>query len=662
MTGRSTVAGGGSAVPEGRGRGRAGWSRLGMPLVTVASLMTVGALAADVTHPGLAADAPPPPAPEDVASAPLAGAGRYTLRATLDPGTHRITGTGTIELRNTSRAPLDHVFVHLYLNAFESDRTVFQRGPGEGFRGGVAATGGSIEVTRLAVPAWGDENLWPVGATTPGHPEDRTDIRVPLPRAIAPGEVVQFAVAWAAALPPVSLRTGWAGSFHMAGQWFPKIAKLEPDGSFAHFPFERLSEFYADFVDWDVRVITPATFTVGATGELVEERTEGDRVERRFVQDGVHDFAFAAWDRFEEVRAEHRGVVLRCLHPPGLEASAARQVEIARRGLDVLGARWGRYPFRTLTLVHPPREAPEAGGMEYPTLITTGGPWWSPWVGTRHAELVTVHELAHQWFQGMIASNEREHPFLDEGLTTFAETDAMDVLVPDGSSASIALGLPLATEPWQRGFAIGPARRSRVAAPSRDFATGGEYGALVYGRTSVILRTLDRVHGGAVGRALGVYARRFRFAHPTPDDLVRVVREEVGDDAAETLRRALFERGWIDVAIDDVATTPAASGGFDVAITLSRQGTLVLPVEVEVAAADGSLHRATWDGAGASTTLALHLPAAPRFARLDPEVALLLDDDLLDGAWAARPAPPVAWRSLGAGGFAARALLGLLAP
>lgn len=643
-------------------RGAARWSALAMPALMTASLALLAALARDVIHPDIGRAAPPPPAAEELPSGPAVGAGRYTLRAALDPVTHHIAGTGTIELRNTSRAPLDHVYVHLYLNGFESERTVFQRGPGQGFRGNSAAIGGRIEVTRLAVPAWGGGDLWPHHATTPGEADDRTDIRVPLPRTVDPGEVVTFEVTWDATLPPVPLRTGWSGSFHMAGQWFPKLAKLEADGTFAHFPFERLAEFYADFVDWDVTVVVPEGFVVGGTGVATVQRGDDGTVSHRFVQPGVHDFAFAAWDQFRERTVRHGDVAIRCLYPPGLDDAAAREIEMARRGLDLLGARWGPYPFATLTLVHPPASAPEAGGMEYPTLITTGGPWWGPWAGTRHAELVTVHELAHQWFQGMLASNEREHPFLDEGLTTFAEIDAMDALVPPWSSASIALGLPIASEPWYRRSAIGPARRARVAAPAREFATGEDYGALVYGRTGILLRTLDRVHRGAIARALGVYARRYRFAHPSPDDLVRVIREEVGDDAADTLHRALFERGWIDVSLDDVTATPSPGGGFDVTVALSREGTLELPVDVEVTDAEGTRHHTTWDGRGPATRIALHLPAAPKFARLDPEGALMLDDDLLDGVWAARPAPPVAWRTLGAAGVAARAALAVLGP
>ncbi len=627
----------------------------------MASCALLATLIADVAAPPLAPLTRGAPPAEGLPTAPAEVAGRYELRATLDPQAHRLAGEGTIELVNRSRVAIDHAWFHLYLNAFESAETVFQRGPALGFRGGASGLGGKVEVHRLVVPAWGSGDLWPHGATTPGDPDDRTDIRVPLGRFVAPGEVVRFSIEWTAQLPPITLRTGWDGTFHMVGQWFPKLAKLEPDGTFAHFPFERLSEFYADFANYDVRITTPRGFVVGATGVQVAEREVDAGVERRFVQPGVHDFAFAAWDRFRELRRAHRGVALRCLYPPGGEAAAAREMETAVRGLDLLGARWGAYPYDTLTLVHPPATAREAGGMEYPTLVTTGGPWWGPFAGARFAELVTIHELGHQWFQGLLASNEREHPFLDEGLTTFAEMDAMDELAPPGSSASLVLGLPLATEPWHRALGAAASRRTRIAQPARAFASGGDFGALVYGRTATILRTLDRVHDGAVRRALGVYARRHRFGHPTPEDLLRVVREEVGDDAATVLSAALFEQGSIDVSLESV-TWREGREGTEVDVTLARAGALVLPVDVDVFDASGTAHRARWDGRGARSTLTVRLPSPPRFVLVDPEHRLLLDDDLLDGAWSSRTGPPIAGRTLGGSSFLARVALAVLAP
>src|SRR5262249_26609534 len=151
--------------------------------------------------------------------------------------------------------------------------------------------------------------------------------------------------------------------------------------------FHHLSEFYADFGRYDVTVETPDDMIVGATGQATGEERVGNRLRRRFVQDDVHDFAFAASRSYRELKATGEGgVAIRVLYPPGHDRAAAVELESARFGLSHLGEAYGRYPYATLTLVHPPEGAEEAGGMEYPTLITTGGPWYLPWTGARFLE------------------------------------------------------------------------------------------------------------------------------------------------------------------------------------------------------------------------------------------------------------------------------------
>ena len=110
-----------------------------------------------------------------------------------------------------------------------------------------------------------------------------------------------------------------------------------------------------------------------------------------------------------------------------------------------LNRRYGRYPYPTLTVVHPPEGAANAGGMEYPTLITTGGPWFAPYSGVHGIQAVTVHELGHQWFYGLVATNEHDYPFLDEGLNSFAEYDALKARYGEGSLVSF-FGLNVASE------------------------------------------------------------------------------------------------------------------------------------------------------------------------------------------------------------------------
>jgi len=554
----------------------------------------------------------------------------YTLHAKLDPATHTVAGSGEIRFVNVSSRALDHLYVHLYLNAFESQRTVFGRQRSGGFRGNTRLDApGSIEVTRFYAKEL-DRELFPRGATTENDEDDRTDIRVPLPTPLAPGATLTIETEFTSKLPAIVLRTGFDGSFHMVGQWFPKLAKLEDDGTFAHFPFQRFSEFYADYGDYDVTVDVPESFVVGATGVKEEERVEGGTRRVRYAQKAVHDFAFTAWDGFQERNAEVGGVKLRCLFPKGYEHAADAELAAATGGLERYGALFGEYPYPTLTLVHPPSTAVEAGGMEYPTLITTGGPAWLGALPVRPFEQITLHELGHQWFYGLVATNENRYPFLDEGLTTYATGEAAQELYGDTEITSL---YPLETAALDRYRGAGVASHASIATGAGDFVTGGDYGTLVYARTATVLRTIDRVWNGAALRALSSYARTTRFRHPGPDALEKAIREAGGPEAASFFHTAVFERGSVDFEPLPAVNVSEENGGFSSEVVVRRSGTLVVPVEILVGRADGSTETLSWDGVGDSKRFVLTGTSSVTSVVVDPQTRLLIDEDKLNDRW-----------------------------
>ncbi len=182
----------------------------------------------------------------------------YTLHATLDAERHEIHGRGEIVWLNSSTKPVTELYLHLYLNAFDGPRTLFHRSPVRQSRGGKQPKRwGSIRLERLVARELGEQDLLPaLEPHSPGDAEDGTDRRVALPAAVNPGERLTLAVEWTSVLPEVQVRTGFSEDFHLAGQWFPKLARLEPDGSWNHFAFDALSEFYADFGSYDVTVDT----------------------------------------------------------------------------------------------------------------------------------------------------------------------------------------------------------------------------------------------------------------------------------------------------------------------------------------------------------------------------------------------------------------------
>ena len=604
----------------------------------------------------------------------------YTLRARLDPVAHTVHGEGSIRFRNTSDAPLHELWLHLYLNAFKNERSTFLREPAAGFRGSAPFTDwGTIDLTRLSLrrdpagaPDDGSTDLLPSLEVAPTRDQrttddandaftrdDETDARVRLPRDVLPGETITLDATWDDKLPTVVERTGYSGSFHFIGQWFPKLARVEPDGSWAHFQFHHLAEFYADFGTYDVTLDVPDGFVIGATGPLVEARREGGRLIERHLQSDIHDFAWTAWDRFQVRDETIGGVAVRVLYPEGFGVDAEKELASVRFALPYFEERYGRYPYSLLTLVHPPEAASEAGGMEYPTLITTGGPWYgTPF--TRLVELTTVHELGHQYFYGLLGSNEVLWPFLDEGVNSYAEADALRAMFGPGSAAS-APGLTISDQAFQAVFANAAEHDAKVAQPAYAFATGGSYSALVYQRTATILETLRRVYGDdAMSRSLGGYARAFRFQHPGPEDFIRSFERGMGDEAAAMLRRALFDRGWVDYSVVDVACHPSseprgifdregkretvrtatpAPADFDGWVLVRHRGTLSFPVDVELTLADGSKRRIPWDGRG-ETRLPYHGTSALESAVVDPDHTVLLDDDLTNNHASTADAEP----------------------
>lgn len=359
---------------------------------------------------------------------------RIQLVATLDPQKHAIEGEAWLQFVNTSDRDVSELFLHLYPNAFASDSTVFMREGGGQIREKPLAAPGGIELSVLeirsppgAAPRAGSQEGADLlaAAQTELLPLDKTQLRTSLPAPVKPGEVLDVHARFRTQLPQIVARSGYAGSFHMLAQWFPKLAKLEPDGTFASFPYHGLGEFYADFADYELRLRVPKAYVTAAGGTRVATRTDGEMREDTFVAERVHDIAAACDLRLERHAGRSGDVRIELYAPPGYGAAARRQLQLVAAGLAYFSKAYGAYPYPQLTVVLPPRTADGVAGMEYPTFFTSGGPWWAlpDRLPDASQDVVAAHELAHQWFSGMIATNEVERPMLDEGLAEWSSLE-----------------------------------------------------------------------------------------------------------------------------------------------------------------------------------------------------------------------------------------------
>lgn len=525
------------------------------------------AIAAWLVAAAARADAPPPD--PRAAPSPI----RYEIDVTLDSATRALHGHERVRWTNPGDRPVERVPVHLYLNGFAHERTTWAK---TGFlRGGEIADlrdenpdpwGYTDLVTVKQVTAAPHDVPWAPIRPDDGNPFDESLVELRLPEPVPPHGTLDLDIAFEARLPYPVARTGGDRDYFFAGQWFPKIGAFEPTGvrgavepRFAARQFRGLTEFYADFADWDVRVTVPDGFLVAATGTgpAAPERTPEGQQRFRFTERAVHDFAFVAGSALRAARStlvpgpDRAPIELSIITPAGTEEQVARWRGIAEFSIRTLDARVGRYPYPTFTVVLPPSWATETGGMEYPTLVTgiMGDPLLAtgPASAFRFFEETIAHEIAHNWFYGMIASNEQEEAFLDEGFTQFWQIEIMrDFAGPggEGHDGGAILGRDLDTTDLER-FIVGRSadafREPIIKRPTGFFRSHTE-GSQVYTRPALTLLTAERLFGrDTIDRVFHAYFDRFSFHHPQWADFLAVAREAggpaLGDFLAEAFTR-----------------------------------------------------------------------------------------------------------------------------
>lgn len=563
----------------------------------------------------------------------------YVIDATLDPKTHRIDAREHIRWRNDSVGPVRELYFHLYLNAFESSSTVFMRESGGQLRGVSAEGHGSIVVTGLRTPEGVDLLARSHTNLVQG---DRTQMRVDLPAPVAPGESLELEVRFRAELPPVFARAGYVGDFHMVAQWFPKLARLEPDGRWATFPYHGLAEFYADYASYDVTTRVPEGWVVGATGKQVSERRERGLVARRFTANNVHDMAWATAPWFLERAFDAGAIRVRVLYPPGYEAAVEGHVDVLRTCLGRFQRLFGAYPYDTLTVIIPPRGAEGAAGMEYPTLIVSGGEWFLvPGSRVEWPDEVTAHELAHEWFYGIVGTNEVEWPMLDEGITHWATLDALSAMHGEPRSYLGWGAVTLSAFEVLRSMSV----RARPEAPppgraAYAYSSMWDYGRSVYGRTPLVLETVRRTYGKRrFERAIGLYARRFRFRHPVPDDLFATFDEVYGAGfSARTLRPALMDGARASFRVSSVQSR-SVGGRWVTDVAARRDGDLALDTWLSLSGERGEIVRIPWPHAERVLRATHAGPERVVAATVDPDRTNLLDDSVADDSMRVQGTP-----------------------
>ena len=587
----------------------------------------------------------------------------YTIDVTLDARARRLTARETLVWTNISAAPATELQFHLYYNAWRNADSTWMREHRltswwQAARLRRNDDYSAIDISSLRLTRG---SLAPVDLTSQmrfiapddGNENDRTVMAVTLPAPVGAGETVTLDIAFTAKIPRPFARTGAIGNYFFIAQWFPKIGVLDAAGRWNCHQFHVGTEFFSDFGVYDVRMTVPRGWPLAATGRERERTDNADgTTTHRYYQEDVHDFAWTTSPDFVEARErfEHPGlppVDMRLMLQPEHAAQAARHFDSTRATLRHYGEWFGAYPYGHITLVDPAWQS-GSGGMEYPTLFTVGTRWWMPRADT-YLEDTVVHETGHQWWYGIIATNEFEDAWMDEGINQYANARVVAEEFPEGREVRRFFGgfVPwvLSDVRWDR-LISGEYLADYRGSPTVDIQASPSFrywprtsGPITYSKPALWLHTLERALGWTtMQQILSTFFDRWKFKHPKPGDLFQVANEVSGRDLTPFFDQVYRGSVVFDYGVDSVASTPMDDEGFASEIIVRRHGDGIFPVTILATLANGEQRRFAWDGAGRWHRVELEHSSRVVSAQVDPDQVLVLDTNFTNNSFTTEPA------------------------
>ena len=596
----------------------------------------------------------------------------YNISVKLNPTKKTIQGKETIKWQNNFETPTDIIPLHLYMNAFSNNKTVFMAESGGKHR--------SFKLKEDKIDNFGYCKVKSVKVNGEDYtnnfkyltqiknpeklklfkPDEITEIRVKPDNTIGviflknpaeKGEEITIEIQFETKFPKIFARTGYWKTFFMAGQWFPKIAVFEGEKGWNCHLFHFNSEFFADFSDYRVSITAPKDFVVGATGVKIEEKENGKFKTHTFEAKNVIDFAWTAWDHWQVAENKWHNVPLMLLYPPGLEHTVKRQFKALKSALDSY-ARLTKhpYPYPHFTLVCPPPKAQGAGGMEYPMLVTGGYPGYKIPEGLRFPEMLIIHEFGHNYFYAIFATNEFENAWMDEGLNSFATAYGIE------KGYGNQIDLPFLKVPPYTMERLGFVMYKGKEAPSKaswEFISNSVYSTLSYGKPTIYLRTLENLIGEEKFREIfDVYYQKFAFTHPTPEDFFSCVKEVAGEKYYNFIKQAITTGSRLDFAIFSAKSQKKQKlFGYDFnfnptkkdkdkkrkdkektyinRVVVENRGDFTnLPVKVLVVLKNGEKKTFQWDGSGDWKAFEFKSKSPIEYAFADPDKVYACDNNL----------------------------------
>lgn len=570
----------------------------------------------------------------------------YTIKCDLDPANHMLSGTQTVKYTNNSPDTLRSFFMHLYPDAYRDKDSALLRdfypATWKFFMGLAKSNRGWIDIKAMKVD--GREVEFTV---------DGTILSCSFPDPLPPGAWASIELSFDELVRKKLGRAGYVGDHYDIAQWYPKMVVYDKNGW--HPDQFRMGEFYGEFGNYDVHITIPSEFVIASTGVLVagdagwdknrpvgspgqgegskgrpggypgghpgpengkkEDTSYGQPKTVHFHAENVHDFAWSADPYFIVEKAEHNGYDVMSFYRPWNRSWADSALARGIRSMKWMESFAGPYGYPQMSIV----DSPSHGGMEYPMLVMNGS----------SDEYLILHEIGHNWFYGMLANDEREEAWLDEGLTQYQMfRNAEERFGPYGEKAGRNMlswfnpprklwdGLSREVISYHRsGFA------ERVATPHHEFRNAGH--AMVYLKGALFIRALRYYVGEKdFNRIIHTYFERWKFKHVDEESLLSVSEEVSGLDLDEFFKQWLHTTKDCDYKLARFKVKEK-EGNYEAEVKVKREGEMMMPITLAFRFDDGNTLTERIDGMPREYTNTFSFPRKPVSLSINPDNEIL---------------------------------------
>ena len=592
----------------------------------------------------------------------------YKMDIHLDPSNKTVTGTMNAFWVNRSTDTVPDIRLHLYMNAFKSKKTTFNKESGER-PGNKDSDPGWIEI-RSFKDRYGNDLIPHMQYISPDDQNtwDSTVLRVFLPKPANPGDTIFVKIDFETKLPSRIIRTGYAEDFYFVAQWFPKFGVYEPagmryatKGGWNCHQFHANSEFFSNHSVYDVDITLPSNYVIGSGGMLISEKESSDgKKTMTYRAEDIVDFAWTAWPDYAVYTDSWEHVKITLLLPKERIKQVERQLTAVKNALEYLTKNVGPFPWPYLTFVDPPAKGRGAGGMEYTTLFTSASSYMIPRF-IHMPEMVTVHEFGHAYFMGILASNEFEEPWLDEGVNSFWEERIMDHYYGENSGMFNHPFFKIADKSMSRLSYINSASRQVVSNAENSWNyPHNTYGMMSYNKTATWLYTMMGIIGEkTTNEVFREYYKKWSFKHPSGRDFIGVVNEVVKDTYGDKFgpdmnwyfdqtlygtgicdyrvsgiqnRKYEFSKGKIET-VDTLNSRWSHSDSLYTSVAgLERVGEVMLPVDVLIHFDNGEELLENWDGKSRFKDFVYTGLRKIQWVKIDPEFKIRMDVNYINNS------------------------------